>query len=137
NVVDTQELQKRNIEFDALVNACLFGYGTLIYNTGFPLIHRRPAYTKGWQRKFWQGSHDHRGTMAQPGRVVTLIEEDNVECHGVAYLISREVFAYLDHRERNGYLRFSTPLYFTEKGESTDKALVYVATQANAAYLGT
>lgn len=135
-MVDTQELNQRNKEFDDLEQVWLFGYGSLIYKTGFPYLERRSAYIKGWKRKFWQGSHDHRGTIAQPGRVVTLIEENHAQCHGVAYLISREVFAYLDHREKNGYLRFGTPLYFSENGESTEKALVYVATPDNAAFLG-
>src|SRR5690625_1707604 len=70
------------------------------------------------------------------GPVATLIEKANGICHGMAFLITPEVFSYLDHRAGNGYLRFSTPLYFSDEVQGTDKALVYVATPDNGAFLG-
>lgn len=135
-VVDTRSLNQKIRDFEGLEQVWLFGYGSLIYRPGFSYLERRPAFIKGWERRFWQGSHDHRGTIAQPGRVATLIENPNAICHGMAFLITPEVFSYLDHRERNGYLRFCTPLYFSDGEESTEKALVYVATPENGAYLG-
>jgi len=135
-VVDTRSINQQIRDFDGQQQVWLFGYGSLIYRPGFSYLESRPAFIKGWERRFWQGSHDHRGTMAQPGRVATLIEKPNAICHGMAFLITPEVFSYLDHRERNGYLRFSTPLYFSDEVQGTDKALVYVATPDNGAFLG-
>ncbi|ARS51704.1 gamma-glutamylcyclotransferase [Kushneria konosiri] len=112
----------------------LFGYGSLIYKTGFAFRRRRPASIKGWARRFWQGSHDHRGTLEAPGRVATLVPREEAVCHGMAYLITPDVLEGLDVREKNGYLRVVTDLYFDdgERGE----ALVYMATEGNEAWLG-
>lgn len=112
----------------------LFGYGSLIYLVDFPYLESRPATIRDWSRRFWQGSHDHRGTPANPGRVVTLIEEPGAVCGGVAYRVAAPVFAQLDVREKNGYLRLATELEFADG--SRDTGLVYIATPDNEAYLG-
>ena len=112
----------------------LFGYGSLIYLVDFPYLEARTATIRGWSRRFWQGSHDHRGTEANPGRVVTLIEEANAVCGGVAYLVEAAVFEQLDHREKNGYLRVSMEMTFADGGHAT--GLTYIATADNEAWLG-
>ncbi|MEE8366495.1 MAG: gamma-glutamylcyclotransferase [Gammaproteobacteria bacterium] len=112
----------------------LFGYGSLIFKVDFPYLESKPASIRGWSRRFWQGSHDHRGTENNPGRVVTLIESPNAVCGGVAFLVEAAVFNHLDVREKNGYLRFTTELTFGD--ETHDKGLVYIATSDNEAYLG-
>jgi cation transport protein ChaC len=120
--------------FDGHHRVWLFGYGSLIFKADFPFIERRPASIVNWTRRFWQGSHDHRGTETDPGRVATLIEQAGAVCHGMAYLITPEVFGHLDHREKNGYLRLAIDIRF-EDG-SGELGLVYIATEDNAAFLG-
>ncbi len=101
------ENQRRH-QLDDDTQVWLFGYGSLIYLVDFPYLESRTAIIHGWSRRFWQGSHDHRGTEANPGRVVTLIEEQGALCGGVAFRVEASVFEQLDEREKNGYLRFAT-----------------------------
>jgi cation transport protein ChaC len=125
--------QRLNL-FDGQTQVWLFGYGSLIWKADFAYIERRAARIHGWSRRFWQGSHDHRGTPAAPGRVVTLIPEPGATCAGMAYLITPQVFSHLDRREKNGYLRHATTIEFTDGGSV--EGLVYIAAQGNAAFLG-
>ena len=113
----------------------VFGYGSLIYKVDFPYLKRATGSITGWQRRFWQGSHDHRGTPESPGRVVSLVPARNRICRGVAYLVEYKVFEHLDHREKNGYSRFSTDITFAGSGECVDGVL-YVADRDNPAFLG-
>jgi cation transport protein ChaC len=131
---DTTEINQRMTRFDGQQQVWLFGYGSLIYKTDFPYIERRAASIRGWERRFWQGSHDHRGTPQAPGRVVTLIPAAEAVCVGMAYLIAPETFAPLDVREKNGYLRLATE-FTLDDGRHTE-GLVYIATPENAAFLG-
>lgn len=116
-------------------NHWVFGYGSLIYKVDFPYLQREVAAVYGWQRRFWQGSHDHRGTPDAPGRVVTLVPAEDAICRGVAYLVDEEVFEHLDHREKNGYRRVDVDIHFTDL-EQVAAGTFYVATEDNHAYLG-
>jgi cation transport regulator ChaC len=131
---NTIAINQRMDKFDGHQSVWLFGYGSLIFKADFPYLERRPAAIRGWSRRFWQGSHDHRGTETAPGRVVTLVPEDGALCHGMAYLVTPEEFAHLDHREKNGYLRLATDIAFDDG--SSALGLVYIATHENAAFLG-
>lgn len=128
-----EENQRRNLGCDG-DRVWLFGYGSLIFKVDFPYLESRPASIRGWSRRFWQGSHDHRGTKKYPGRVVTLIESPGAVCGGVAFLVESSVFNQLDVREKNGYLRFATEMTFCDG--THDRGLVYIATPDNEAYLG-
>jgi len=112
----------------------VFGYGSLIYKADFPFEERVAAHITGWERRFWQGSHDHRGTPEAPGRVVTLVPAAGVRCGGMAYCIAESVFEHLDHREKNGYERFDTAMDLTDGRRVT--ATVYIAPEDNHAFLG-
>ncbi len=126
--------QNRRQVLDPDNDVWLFGYGSLVFKVGFPYLERRPASIEGWARRFWQGSHDHRGTPGAPGRVATLVRRQHATCAGVAYLVSPSVFERLDVREKNGYLRVSEVIRFADGGHA--EAIVYVATEDNSAYLG-
>jgi cation transport protein ChaC len=131
---DTVAINQRMTQFDRHAEVWLFGYGSLIWKADFPVLARRPASIAGWTRRFWQGSHDHRGTPDAPGRVATLVPEPGAICHGMGYLVTPEEFAHLDYREKNGYLRLATSIVFDD-GSAAD-GLVYIATEENAAFLG-
>ena len=132
--LNTIAINQRMDKFDGHHSVWLFGYGSLIFKADFPFIERRPASIEGWSRRFWQGSHDHRGTEAAPGRVATLIQVPGAHCAGMAYLVTPEVFGHLDHREKNGYLRLAIDINFDDT--SKVEGLVYIAAHDNAAFLG-
>ena len=117
----------------------IFGYGSLIWRPDMPFRQRRPARLHGWLRRFWQGSHDHRGLPHQPGRVVTLLPEPAGYCDGMAYQIAAgnadETFRDLAIREKNGYDRYDVPLTFLDTNDTVE-GLVYIAPQNNFAFLG-
>ena len=133
-LADTLEADHRLNRAGPPAQVWLFGYGSLIYKVDFPYIERRPASVRHWARRFWQGSHDHRGTPQQPGRVVSLVPQRDAVCVGMAYLVTPTVFAQLDMREKNGYQRLAMQLHF-ENGEQAE-GLAYIATAENSAFLG-
>ncbi|MDX1819210.1 MAG: gamma-glutamylcyclotransferase [Marinobacter sp.] len=132
--VNTVEHNRARFNFEGVDAIWLFGYGSLIYKVDFPFLEQRPASIRGWVRRFWQASHDHRGTPEAPGRVVTLVQQPGAICRGMAYRVSPSVFEHLDVREKNGYLRFATPMTFDDGSEA--EGLVYIATEDNEAFLG-
>ena len=118
--------------------AWVFGYGSLIWRPDIPFLESRVARVCGWKRRFWQGSHDHRGVPHAPGRVATLVPDADACCEGVAYFVDgvqlQKTWADLDHREKNGYRREAVRLEFRD-GTAADGVL-YVAPVGNGAYLG-
>lgn len=117
----------------------VFGYGSLIWRTDFPYHERCRAAVPGWSRRFWQGSHDHRGLPDAPGRVVTLIQETDALCIGAAYRVDEAVFGHLDRREKNGYHRVAVAMQLARTASPTHETatgVTYIASPDNAAFLG-
>lgn len=135
---DTQSLNKSRQNLQTYNELWVFGYGSLIYKVDFEYIERRPANIYGYERRLWQGSSDHRGTIEKPGRVATLVSSNNTPCFGMAYKVNPTVFEHLDHREKNGYLREEIDIELVSGLNigQTVTGLVYIANPENQAYLG-
>uniref|UniRef100_A0A7S4L427 glutathione-specific gamma-glutamylcyclotransferase n=2 Tax=Guillardia theta TaxID=55529 RepID=A0A7S4L427_GUITH len=142
----------------------VFGYGSLVWKPpeGFRASTSLPAAIKGWKRRLWQGSTDHRGVPQRPGLVATLIEtsklresEGNKEgedelCWGMCYGYEEEdrekILAYLDYREKDGYDRLLVDVFLPkDRGgaeleaqdcASISNVLLYIATTDNKQFLG-
>ncbi len=118
----------------------IFGYGSLVWRPAFDHLERVPATVRGFARRFWQGSPDHRGVPEAPGRVVTLIRRPGAVCWGMAYRVSPEVYGQvtlaLDERESGGFERVRVELCFDAPDRDSEPALMYVAPEGNANFLG-
>merc|ERR1711915_944158 len=93
------------------------GYGSIIWKAGFDYDERRVGFIKGYRRLFHQGSTDHRGTPANPGRTVTLEPHDGHTCWGVAYRVSGKeaeeiALSYLEVREKEYDQKAYVDFYF-------------------------
>lgn len=131
---DTQAINKQRQNLADFEEIWVFGYGSLIYKVDFDFIACENAHILGYERRFWQGSHDHRGTPDNPGRVLTLTARAESRCFGKAFKVDHQVFDHLDHREKNGYLRHQVAIHFSDN--RVVQGLVYIASPDNAAYLG-
>ena len=123
----------------------IFGYGSLIFRPDYDARERRTATLRGYARRFWQASPDHRGTPEAHGLVVTLVPSTTLtpaeaalgtDTVGVASLVDVDdaLMATLDHREKAGYQRLLLPLDLDD-GRTVD-GLVYFADAENPHFRG-
>lgn len=64
----------------------IFGYGSLMWDPGFPYTEREPALVHGYHRALCIYSNRWRGTPEKPGLVLGL--DRGGACHGVAYRVA-------------------------------------------------
>lgn len=80
----------------------VFGYGSLMWNPGFPHVERREARIAGYHRAFCIYSTHHRGSHEKPGLVLGL--DRGGTCGGAAFRVAPEdraaVLRYLRKREQ-------------------------------------
>lgn len=81
----------------------VFGYGSLLWNPGFPVARSEIAVLPGYHRSFCMRSIHHRGTEADPGLVLALDEAGGAQCSGLALAVEPghedPTLAYLRERE--------------------------------------
>ena len=79
----------------------VFGYGSLIWNPGFPNTESRTARLYGYHRRLCVWSWEYRGTAERPGLVLGL--DRGGSCQGVAFRVEdsdkHATVAYLLRRE--------------------------------------
>lgn len=117
----------------------VFGYGSLIWDPGFPVAERVVARAEGWHRSFCMWSIHHRGTPEQMGLVLALDRADAF-CDGVAFRVAAgaeaETLAALREREliSSAYLEEWLAVRTTDGRDLG--ALTYVIDPAHVQYCG-
>lgn len=81
----------------------IFGYGSLIWNPGFPYISKTKGKLMNYQRSLCMYSWGLRGTPQNPGLILGLTKKDNSFCEGIIYEIDMdkqdEIVSNLIYRE--------------------------------------
>ena len=116
----------------------VFGYGSLIWNPGFPFVARESATLRGAHRRLCIYSHRHRGTPEQPGLVFGLVRGGS--CRGMAFAVAPaqwpEVWAYLMAREMDrGVYRDALRAVELRDGRQV-QALAFVVDERHVQYAG-
>jgi cation transport protein ChaC len=121
----------------------VFGYGSLLWNPGFPVAEARIARLSGWHRSFCMSSIHHRGTPEKPGLVLALDRADEAFCDGLAFRVAAHhaepTIAYLREREliSSAYLETRVQVTFRATGERQPDVLAYVIDPDHVQYRGT
>ena len=118
----------------------VFGYGSLLWNPGFPVAETRPARLRGWHRSFCMRSIHHRGTPQDPGLVLALDAAPDAVCDGVAFAVApgaeAKTMQYLRERElvSSAYLERDVEIDTTCGARLT--AVTYVIDPGHVQYCG-
>jgi glutathione-specific gamma-glutamylcyclotransferase len=116
----------------------VFGYGSLMWNAGFPVAERSLATLAGHSRSFCMWSVHHRGTDAHPGLVLALDPRPGASVEGLALRAEdgheEETLGYLREREliSSAYLEARVRLAL-EDGRGVD-AVAFVVDTAHRQY---
>ena len=116
----------------------VFGYGSLMWNPGFPFEEKAQARVYGFRRSLCIWSTVHRGTPDRPGLVMGL--DRGGSCKGAAFRVAGDAWddaiEYLRRRElvTNVYLEKIVPITLMDGRQV--KAVTYVVDRAHPQYAG-
>ncbi|MBN8913765.1 MAG: gamma-glutamylcyclotransferase [Rhizobiales bacterium] len=108
----------------------VFGYGSLMWQPGFPYVAASRGRLVGWHRSFCVYSVQYRGTLARPGLVLGLQRRGT--CDGMVFEVAPEdrarVIAYLRKREQawGVYQERRLKVHLADSGACVE-ALTFVA----------
>ena len=115
----------------------VFGYGSLMWDPGFPHAEVVPALLRGYHRALCIYSRFHRGTLERPGLVLGL--DRGGACRGRAFRVegdkARAVLGYLDERELVSYA-YRRQKVSIQLPDREVPAFAYVADRAHSQYAG-
>lgn len=120
----------------------VFGYGSLLWNPGFPVAESRVARLQDWHRSFCMSSIHHRGTPERPGLVLALDAHGGAHCDGLAFRVeahyAEQTVDYLRERElvSSAYLETRLAVSFPDDGTTLDDVLTYVIDPGHEQYRG-
>lgn len=118
----------------------VFGYGSLLWNPGFPVAHSEVATLPGYARSFCMRSIHHRGSEAEPGLVLALDELAGASCEGLALAVAEgheaQTLAMLRERELVSAAYLEKDLTVTPTGRAAVTAVTYVIDADHVQYCG-
>ena len=118
----------------------VFGYGSLLWNPGFPVAEQIVATLPDHARSFCMRSIHHRGTEAEPGLVLALDPEAGAVCCGLGLRVApgaeAETLQYLRDHEliSSAYVEHVLPLDLSD-GRRV-QAVCYVIDTDHVQYCG-
>ena len=118
----------------------VFGYGSLIWDPGFPVAEQQVARLADWHRSFCMRSVHHRGTPEAMGLVLALDRLPGARCDGVAFRVKggaeKATLANLRERELISSAYLEEWLAVKLQDGRVEPALTYVINPAHAQYCG-
>ena len=132
--------QVSNVMAPATDALWVFGYGSLMWQPGFPFAERAKAELQGYHRALCVYSVIHRGTNERPGLVLGL--DEGGSCQGIAFRVAahqvRSTLAYLRAREQGTavYIERMQPVVLQDGSARTVDALCFVADRGHPQYAG-
>ena len=135
--LSAEERRARRLALPPGEDYWVFGYGSLMWNPGFPHLEVRIARLRGLHRSFCVYSHRYRGTPEVPGLVLGL--DRGGSCHGMVFRVpageGEAVLDYLYEREMvTGVYRPSWRRAETDQG--TVSAITFVVDREHRQYAG-
>lgn len=118
----------------------VFGYGSLVWQPGFPFQERQIARLNGYSRSFCMRSIHHRGTEDDPGLVLALDRDQDQFCDGVAFRVAASdglsTIEYLRERELISSAYIEQIHQITLRNGPDVAAVCYVIDEKHVQYCG-